>query len=940
MAVSYVNQAQAGSATVTLPTGIQAGDYIIIFAFRNTTTAPSLPAGFTNITNGSANVCAYRIFFKIATGSESGTTVTATNANAMQAVVYRGVASIGGNASTTNAAATSVTVPAIAESKFTTPSASDWVVGFAGSKQTTSAGVPTGTTQRGTMAAGTTAGLVAFDTNAGVASWAATTAAAGASATGASAVVELVPASNADMRQIKKNTAGGITTFDKAAVVGNVIVVIQSIFGTTAPAAPTDGSNTYTLMATGNDTNGTNIVNIYAAPVTTAVSTVTGGTGAELTVLEITGVATTFTGSTSGVNGIGTQPTTSLAVSSGSLVIAGEFDEGTAAITPNTGFYLETSETNNSSSERLAVVTKLAASSGSLSPGASAGYSGSWALAAVEFKAPSAGPTNWTKSLSDTITLSDSPTNTLTHAKAATFQDNFNTGTTYDSVKWPATYNGSGIALSGGQALFTPAAGASLYVGMASMSQDLDFVGSSAYIQLVDVGAAATIPSIEIYMLQAYIDSNNRLFWYLDASLTLSCYQVVAGTQTRLEAGTAYNSATMKYFRIREAAGTTYFEYAADPTSTWTVFHSMANVITMSALTIEVTVGHYGTETSTATVKFDNFNTLPSTAFSQSPTDTLTLSESIVKKLNKTNADTLTSTDSAIRKPVKNQADTLTSADAMAKNNQLNKSDAVTSNDALTKNPVKILIDSLAGSDAISKKPSLQRADTITTSDSMTYFKLLLVNLADTLTSSDAIIKAIGRKPSDNITLSDVSLRNYVKKLADTIVTSDGMPHTATFHLQINDTITGTETMQRRVAKFLADTVLMTDGPATTNHWTRTFSDNITAADTFRKTMTLQRSDALALAEIVVKAFIQKRSDTVILDDATSMRLKKILADIATANDDFAFALSVRQDLSVPISLTTKDGMIELRSAAATAAPEARNSVVTFENQNTSVIML
>lgn len=190
MAISFVNSAKAGSATVTLPTGIGVNDLIILFGYRNTTTAPSLPAGYTNITNQSANTNSMRVCYKVADGTESGTTVTMTNANVVQCAVYRGCYLVGAAGSTTNAASTTTNLSA--SGAFVVTDNSSWGVYGCGSRQITSQTTPAGTTLRGAVQAGTTSIALICDTNGGVTSNGAKTSTAGSAVTGAGWSFELV----------------------------------------------------------------------------------------------------------------------------------------------------------------------------------------------------------------------------------------------------------------------------------------------------------------------------------------------------------------------------------------------------------------------------------------------------------------------------------------------------------------------------------------------------------------------------------------------------------------------------------------------------------------------------------------------------------------------------------------------------------------------------
>lgn len=91
----------AGATSVTLPAH-SFGDIIIVFAYRDgNVTQPTLPAGFTAISNAAgANVNSSTLGYKIAANS-SETSGTWANASAIMAVVINGsVASGIGNSST------------------------------------------------------------------------------------------------------------------------------------------------------------------------------------------------------------------------------------------------------------------------------------------------------------------------------------------------------------------------------------------------------------------------------------------------------------------------------------------------------------------------------------------------------------------------------------------------------------------------------------------------------------------------------------------------------------------------------------------------------------------------------------------------------------------------------------------------------------------------
>lgn len=187
MSVSFIGIASAATTSVTLPAH-NVGDLIAIFAYRSTTTAPTLPAGYTNISNQSANGNSFRVGYKFATGSD--TSGTWTNATFIIAVIYRGVAKVGGASSSTNAASTSDAITGIASMQIT--DGTSWAISYSGSLQTTSMSTPSGTTLRGTPQTATGCMGFVVDSNTGVSSWAQHTSTLGTSAASGGGSFELI----------------------------------------------------------------------------------------------------------------------------------------------------------------------------------------------------------------------------------------------------------------------------------------------------------------------------------------------------------------------------------------------------------------------------------------------------------------------------------------------------------------------------------------------------------------------------------------------------------------------------------------------------------------------------------------------------------------------------------------------------------------------------
>jgi hypothetical protein len=134
--LQYLGGSAVLATTITIPAGHQAGDLLLIWSFRDgSTTNPSIPAGWRNLTNtldttlGSAS-CGWKW-----AASSSETSGTWTNANHLCVVAFRGMDSTSplGAISTSNGVSTTVTYNAVT---LKDTSSLSWVLAFASHRST------------------------------------------------------------------------------------------------------------------------------------------------------------------------------------------------------------------------------------------------------------------------------------------------------------------------------------------------------------------------------------------------------------------------------------------------------------------------------------------------------------------------------------------------------------------------------------------------------------------------------------------------------------------------------------------------------------------------------------------------------------------------------------------------------------------------------------
>lgn len=151
--------------TITIPAGHKQGDILLICAFRDgNTTNPTIPAGWTNITNTfDGTTCSVSCGYKVAT-SAAETSGTWSNASVLMVVVYRGAKQVSPFGTPTNTAATgaNLTYGAVTMNRSTS-----WLVAFACHRSIDTTTLTTAPTSMTLVVSGlgATSDVSIFDTN-------------------------------------------------------------------------------------------------------------------------------------------------------------------------------------------------------------------------------------------------------------------------------------------------------------------------------------------------------------------------------------------------------------------------------------------------------------------------------------------------------------------------------------------------------------------------------------------------------------------------------------------------------------------------------------------------------------------------------------------------------------------------------------------------------
>lgn len=195
--------------------------------------------------------------------------------------------------------------------------------------------------------------------------------------------------------------------------------------------------------------------------------------------------------------------------------------------------------------------------------------------------------------------LASSLTGTAPPRPAAELRDTF-AAPDLDTSRWTAT-NSAGVtgAQTDGAYAFEVDAAAVAYSQLTSAGS-YDLTGSAFTVELVDAGSQAA--GLEAYFI-VEADTSNRLVAVVAGGF-LGIYKTVSGSQSGITFPT-YDPIAHRWLRIREEAGTTYWEAAADGAD-WTVLHFEATPITVTATRLILQAGAWQALGADATVVWDN----------------------------------------------------------------------------------------------------------------------------------------------------------------------------------------------------------------------------------------------------------------------------------------------------------------------------------------------
>lgn len=232
--------------------------------------------------------------------------------------------------------------------------------------------------------------------------------------------------------------------------------------------------------------------------------------------------------------------------------------------------------------------------------------------------------------------------------------------------------------------------------------------------------------------------------------------------------------------------------------------------------------------------------------------------------------ETLTLTDTVLKRDSRTLNETITHTDTVLKRNGRTLSETISLTDTLTaaKIAVKELTETITHTDTLLKLPGKVLTETLNLTDTLTRVWTAFKTFTETISLTDTLVKTPSRPLSEQLNLTDTLVKTPTKNLTETITLTDtvirisGKVYTETINL--------TATLITLPGRVLTETITLTD--TLIKKPMRTFTETITHTDTFsyinlkvkELTETINLTDTL----VSLKVFVRELTETIHLSDA------------------------------------------------------------------------
>lgn len=242
-------------------------------------------------------------------------------------------------------------------------------------------------------------------------------------------------------------------------------------------------------------------------------------------------------------------------------------------------------------------------------------------------------------------------------------------------------------------------------------------------------------------------------------------------------------------------------------------------------------------------------------------------------------------------------SDSLTISDSVIKVIAKNISDSMSLSDTISKNITKTISDTLGLTDTIhSNRASSAVSDNILLTDTVSVSKVIIRSVVDNLSVGDSTSKLLSKQINDNITLSDTLSKNINKILSDNISIVD--------------------IVSKNITKLIVDNPSFLDSTNQTKTFIRQLTDSLSVIESlvFAKQITRQVTDNLLMGDSIAKQIGKLLVDNPQLSEQLSKMIGKIITDNISIPDSLAKSIGsilLNQTRRINLNNTTQQVIAE-----------------------------
>ena len=315
-------------------------------------------------------------------------------------------------------------------------------------------------------------------------------------------------------------------------------------------------------------------------------------------------------------------------------------------------------------------------------------------------------------------------------------------------------------------------------------------------------------------------------------------------------------------------------------------------------------------------------------------TETLTLADTLIRKGARTLSETLSFAASAIAHPVRTLSESTTLADALT----------ALSGHAAT------LSETITSTASLIRTTSRSFAESVTSSDTFIGFKAIPAILSEALTIADTLTRTAKKTLSETATIAASLIRSVAHSFLETLSLSDALSSISGLGRTLSETISASDTVARATTRAFSEAITasasliratsrafhetITQSDALIRSTARIFTETASLADTLVKLPSRVLSEAISASDTLIRTAVRTLSETLSLSDTLRSGIKygRVLTETISSAD--TIVRGVVHVLTEQITLA--DLMRRLRNGLSGLWENAIRAATSFTNQTRS----